>query len=390
MAAFCLLKTLMNHKKPAETPRRQLGTAVQVDVLNASGINRWYLLDRVKALRSHFGLNDRDITVLNAHLSVLPKGLLQPGALNMSYMKVQDILERANGMDEKSFRRSELRLVAAGLVVRKLSANGRRFPVYKDNAIVTAYGIDLSPLVAMSGQLDDLIADIEAQDQERRALRTMIRCELQDRLRALEDFGGKALAALEAFMNSIRNILRRKSTSITELEEIAAKIAEFDIENEAPCPARTGVQHNDLSDKMSVDDGQSVRHIESQEKDFQKKSPPQPVFNASRIRIIWGEAPALSDLYPDVPVEERQLAKILFEFSSFMGLRKETVSFAAVVLGWEKMALCLNYLEKQLNRVANPDAYLKSMIRSYDEGQSIAAGRISKARDVLSGCQLVR
>jgi replication initiation protein RepC len=52
----------------------------------------------VKVLRQLFKLNDRDITVLQAHLSVLPKGLLNAAALNMSYMKVQDILERANGM----------------------------------------------------------------------------------------------------------------------------------------------------------------------------------------------------------------------------------------------------------------------------------------------------
>jgi hypothetical protein len=44
-------------------------------------------------------------------------------------MEIGALLERANCMDKRRFRRGEAPLVALGFVRRKLSANGRRFPV---------------------------------------------------------------------------------------------------------------------------------------------------------------------------------------------------------------------------------------------------------------------
>jgi replication initiation protein RepC len=370
---------------PTGNIRRQQDPAIFRPQRPTYGLDRWLLLDKVKALRQLFKLNDRDITVLQAHLSVLPKGLLNAAALNMSYMKVKDILERANGMDEKAFRRSEVRLEAAGLIKRKLSANGRRFPVYQDHKIMTAYGIDLAPLIAKSNELDIMIRDVEALDQERRALTTSISCKLQDYKRAMMDIGSRALEALNSFIQEIRNVLRRKSTSLSDLEEMSQRVDDYGQKIEATSSLDTGVQKDNPADKTNDDDGQYVLHIESPKKETIKKRCGTEIFDPARIRKVWVEVPALSEFYPDAPVQERQLAEVLFEFSSFLGLKKETMLEAAAAFGWEKLSYCLNYLTSRIEHIQKPDGYMRSMIKGYESGQAVAGGRISASRDILSG-----
>ena len=77
----------------AHTVRRQPNMAVQKQPSPCAGtpvqtVERWLLLDKVKLLRHVFKLTDRDITALQAHLSILPKGEIGVGDLNISYMKV--------------------------------------------------------------------------------------------------------------------------------------------------------------------------------------------------------------------------------------------------------------------------------------------------------------
>lgn len=370
----------------AETPRRQRLNADQAEPKPTSPNDRWHLLDKVKALRQLFKLNDRDITVLQAHLSVLPKGPVLQGNLNMSYMKVQDILERANGMDEKAFRRSEVRLEAAGLIIRKISANGRRFPVYQNNKIVTAYGIDLTPLIAKADNMDALITEKHSIEQERRALKTQISCQLQDYRRKLLETGSTSLDSLAAFICEIRNTLRRKSTSVTELQAIATRVIAYGHDlaiEEVPCPSRQAEYLEILPDKNNGDDGQYVRRIESQKKDTLNKTTHKQLFNASRGQLLWAEAPSLAEYFPQAPSQERQLADTLYQFSTFLGLRKETVTAAAVSLGWEKLGFCLHYLTIKLGSIKKPDAYLRSMLKRFQIGHCIAGGRISPHRDLF-------
>ncbi|MDO6575183.1 helix-turn-helix domain-containing protein, partial [Staphylococcus pasteuri_A] len=82
-------------------------------------------------------------------------------------------------MDERRFRRGETRLEQAGLIRRRLSGNGRRFPERdKSGRVVNAYGIDLAPLLA---SYDDLVAMADwraEQDRVARARRNSISARL--------------------------------------------------------------------------------------------------------------------------------------------------------------------------------------------------------------------
>jgi hypothetical protein len=181
-------------------------------------IDRWEVLQLVKDAAAVLGLSDRDIAVLGAHLSVLPKGPIKSGQLLMSFMQVSAILPRANCMEERRFRRSETRLDETGVVARKLSANGRRFAVRNASGrIVDAYGIDLEPLFLRIDELREIRARLEEDRQRKRALISRVTARLSELKRWSTDHIGYVPDALSDLALLLRNLFRRKTISVSDM-----------------------------------------------------------------------------------------------------------------------------------------------------------------------------
>ena len=155
-------------------------------------------------------------------------------------------------MGEKALRRSEVHLDKVGLIHCRLSTNCRRFPLYEDHKISSAYGIDLTPIIALSKEMDDMITDMEVKSQARRALKAKIACTLQEYRRTLVGLGGSILTKIDAYIFEIRNVLRRKSTSIEEMQDIELQVEEYGDEIALSQGSITGVEEAALTDIVSV------------------------------------------------------------------------------------------------------------------------------------------
>ncbi len=369
----------------AVTPRGQAGDACPKHGPGHRLLDRWELLSLITGLRREIGLTDRDVMVLRAHLTVLPQGPLDPRKLNVSFMGVAEILDRACGMEARRFRRGEARLEEVGLVRRHLSANGRRFPERdREGRIVNAYGIDLAPIFDKHAELL-LLRD--RLDEERVALRSRknsLSARLQDVLRRLTVLGRSLPDWAEELRLHVRNVLRRKTTAqadLDALEEQVDRIAqeaetsstETRVEQPAPCPAATS-ETAVSPDSSAADAGQIVRHIESKHKDLKKEA--QNHFDLRRAATAWAQTKNLQEFYPDVPQRERELAGVLIQFSSFIGLGQRGVNRGLETLGWEAMILVLDYLSARTTQITRPEGYLASMLKSYEAGQPIAGGRV--------------
>lgn len=358
-------------------------------------VDRWKCFALIKSVSQKLGLTKTDLTVLEAHLSVLPKGPLDRGKLNMSYMSVTAVRERANCMNEKTFQRSEVRLEELGLIHRRLSPNGRRFPVVGPNRkIVSAFGIDMSPLLMRIEELEELRLQIVEEDRLIQAGMTRIRCLVQDFKLSLQAASKTVLDQAEALFKYVRNRLRRKISSLAEIDAIEHEI-QFRFESitsavQAPSPApqpdqevnSEGVEPISLPDAASdiqpVEDSQNDRHIESPRKE--KNNTQALIYDAHRIQSVWQQSRSLSDLYPEFPRSERQMSRILFNFSSYIGIGPDLIGKAIATLGWEGLVRTLDYLAGRVHEIAKPQGYLKSMLKSYEEGHVIAGGKVRKPR----------
>ena len=377
--------------EPAVSPRGQADDACPNSCLGPRPLDRWETLSLITELRQPLGLTDRDVMVLRAHLTVLPHGLLQPSGLNVSFMCVTEILKRACGMDERRFRRGEARLEKVGLIKRNLSANGRRFPERdKDGNIVNAYGIDLSPIFKMYERLVILRDRIAAERAILRQRKNALSARLQATVRRLTSAGQILPDWAEALRVTIRNALRRTSASLEDIDALEVEIdritdvaaaSELSSTSSAPLesfpPALPDmVQETAVSPgKNTGDDGHCVRRIESKHKDIKKEGSP---FNPRSIHETWLKTQTLREFYIDTPLSEHDLASVLIQFSSFIGLGRTSILNALATLGWENGILVIDYIGARLSNIERPEGYLASMLRSYDVGQPIAAGRVRR------------
>ncbi|MBY6059626.1 plasmid replication protein RepC [Leisingera daeponensis] len=133
--------------------KHQQAAAASTSML--SPVSKWDVLRELAAARKAYGLNDRDLSVLQALISFLPGTEVdpQPG-VTVVHPSNRTICERLNGMPNSTMRRHMAKLVAAGILIRRDSPNGKRY-VRRYQGERVAYGFDLSPLARRYAEFSD-------------------------------------------------------------------------------------------------------------------------------------------------------------------------------------------------------------------------------------------
>lgn len=178
-------------------------------------LEKWALFDDLRDAKARFGITDRDLAVLHALLSFLPSKVIKAQDNLVVFPSNATLCERAHGMAESTLRRHLAALVAAGLIWRQDSANGKRFAARDHRGVIQgAFGLDLRPLLLRAleiGEAADRIRQTAAQLQLARqhlvlALRDCAKLVSFGRLQAIE----ADWQAIEARLTPLRAALRRK------------------------------------------------------------------------------------------------------------------------------------------------------------------------------------
>ncbi|GLC62756.1 hypothetical protein PLESTB_001935600 [Pleodorina starrii] len=183
------------------------------------------IMAAVNTCSRDLGLRQGAVVVLDALLSCLPcqgadgrEAPVAPSTLLTVYASNETLCFRAKGLTDRQLRRHLETLENAGLLRRRDSANGKRFPVMQHGKPVGAFGLDLSPLFARAGDLLALALRRREEAEELRGIRAQIL-----RLRAacadlhLDD-------AQAAFVDCLRNLVRRASLTLVEARAALAQL----------------------------------------------------------------------------------------------------------------------------------------------------------------------
>lgn len=347
----------MKHEMPVAEPREHGVVPCPTAGSGPNVLDRWDVLSVVTALRRHLGLTDRDVMVLRAHLSVLPHGPLRPDGLNMSFMNLSEIQERACGMDERRFRRGEVRLEEVGLIRRNLSANGRRFPERdRSGAIVAAYGIDLSPLLSRFTELEERLAILTEEERHRRHRRNALSARMSAIVRS---YGIASLPEnLVDLRDALRNALRRKHPSDTELAVLERQLeqAETALNTDITVPEDAA-----SPDKTPADAGQTVLHIEPKPKD-------QNDMAVEDMDQVWRKTTTLREFYTEAPATARTAWRVLTDFASFLTVKRDLVERMIAGMGWIDTVRHLDALATGIDRIKRPGSYLETILASTGQG----------------------
>lgn len=128
-------------------------------------VKKWTVFNDCEKAFKQLQLEKGSLKVLWALLSFYPGPELHSGVELIIFAGNKKLCRRANRIKESTLRKHIGVLVNAGLIIRKNSANRKRYPLKnKAGEIVDAYGFDLSPLLLRSEEISDLAEKVEADE----------------------------------------------------------------------------------------------------------------------------------------------------------------------------------------------------------------------------------
>ncbi|OIQ71632.1 hypothetical protein GALL_467470 [mine drainage metagenome] len=352
--------------------------------------NPYELLGPVRILRKDLGLTTNDLAVLTALISYLPReGRDTARSKNIELTVVfpsnASLSERANGLDERTLRRSLGRLAAADLLERKNSANGKRFPLRYGGVIRDAFGIDLKPLIQ---RYDALAARASKLAEEHERLRSLKAEALALRASLLQD--ERIDDAQLSTLAMVRNILRRATLTADAVLRIIGRLRELGADHQASYGERLGsagyVENTQVealdtpepdhgSRELPARNGQNVRHIESIKKELRKtpklsapasdnKPASAPTMNKDPTKMAWEDFTHVASFFPEAPRTGEALTRILFDLGRLLRIRKENLMRGLQKAGAGKLLLVLDYLLGRADAIRQPEAYFETILRT--------------------------
>lgn len=129
--------------------------------------NKWKLFRAICEARPALCVTDRALTVLDALLTFYPADEISEERGLIVFPSNAQLSIRARGMTAATLRRHLAGLVDAGLILRKDSANGKRYARRgRAGEVEEAFGFSLAPLLARAAEIEALAAQVVA-DRER-------------------------------------------------------------------------------------------------------------------------------------------------------------------------------------------------------------------------------
>ncbi|WP_088625959.1 helix-turn-helix domain-containing protein [Oceanicola sp. 22II-s10i] len=318
------------------------------------------LMAAVNTTARSLGLRAASVVVLDALLSCLPcrdnrtgrDGLITPATLLTVYAANDTLCFRARGITDRQLRRHLERLEDAGLIRRRDSANGKRFPIKQGGKIIGAFGIDLSPLLARSRELFDMAEHHRQQKAELRGLRARLQKLCAECLALTDD--AETLALLDAARNSMRRVGATVAIAREMIGRLSAVLSELLVRAE-DCnnqPRGPECQHTQTGQR-TASAGQNVRHKEPVKPDTKE---------TGQGTDRWFSMTHIVPFFPDPPRDLHSLQRILFDFGTMLGMRASTLSQAVVSLGLIPALEALNRIAGLIDDIIHPDAYLLQLV----------------------------
>ncbi|GAC1045912.1 plasmid replication protein RepC [Rhizobium sp. No.120] len=223
--------------------------------------NKWKLFRAICEARPTLGVTDRALTVLDALLTFYPADEISVERGLIVFPSNAQLSIRARGMTAATLRRHLAGLVEAGLIIRKDSANGKRY-ARRDGAgdVSEAFGFSLAPLLARAGEIEALAAQAIADRELLRATRerlTICRRDIAKLISMAAEEG--AAGDWEMIAAMFREIVARIPRA-AGIEHLSSALDEMSLLREEIV---NRLETQTKTSKMDANESQIERHIQN-------------------------------------------------------------------------------------------------------------------------------
>jgi len=340
--------------------------------------DKWKVFRDASAAMEALRIQSSSLAVLDALLSFYPENELREDAQLIVFPSNLQLSLRAHSMPGSTLRRHLAVLVEAGLIVRRDSANGKRFS-RKDQAgdVEEAFGFDLSPLLLRSEELAMLAQDvIAARAAYRKAKEKLTICRRDTRKlisAAMEEGAeGNWQAIEDAYIGLVGRLPRTPTAGeladiLDEMEMLKQEILNL-------------LEINDNSGNDSINDARIERHIQNSKPEsipeLEPSSEKEPGAKPKKtgvskeplktfpLSIVLKACPQVSDYAPGGSVDSwRELMSAAVVIRSMLGVSPSAYQEACEVMGPENAAVAMACILERANLINSAGAYLRDLTR---------------------------
>ncbi|MBY3171622.1 plasmid replication protein RepC [Rhizobium sp. 25PS6] len=362
--------------------RRQIETS---EIKPGKATDKWKVFRDASEARELLGLQDRSLAVLDALLSFYPDNELRQDAQLIVFPSNTQLTLRAHGIAGATLRRHLALLVDAGLIVRKDSANGKRYARKdKAGAIDRAFGFDLSPLLVRVDELAMMAQQVVA---DRFALRrakenlTICRRDVRKLISAaIEEGASGDWESIEAMYISLVGRIPRSPTLsdvnsiLDEMELLQQEIINILEMQEKDENISTNAAHNEHHIQNS-----KTESIHEFEPSSRKEQGARAVGNDQAKRgpirsfplgMVLRACPEIAMYGPGGTVGSwREMMGAAVVVRSMLGVSPSAYQEACEVMGPESAATAIACILERAGHINSPGGYLRDLTRKAERGE---------------------
>ena len=355
------------------------------DVRDDACVDKWKLYRALCEARGKLGITDRALAVLNALLSFYPKQELSQEQGLIVFPSNAQLSLRANGMPEATLRRHLAVLVSAGLLIRKDSANGKRYARRDgEGRLDEAFGFSLAPLVARAEEIEFKAAEVIAERQQLQRLREQLTICRRDVVKLIEtalDEGAPgnwdaihqdyraAMASLprnsgaQQVAETLGRMEELRSTIIIRLE----KLANVRKTNGNAYQSERHIQ-NSKPDSISELEPSSRNELGAKPEEEPRREP-EPL-KPFPLGMVLRACPDISAYGPGGAISSwRDMMSAAVVVRSMLGVSPSAYQEACEVMGPENAATAMACILEKGGQINSAGGYLRDLTRKASRGE---------------------
>lgn len=354
--------------------KRQVASA---QIQSGKTADKWKVFRDVCEARSMLGVQDRSLAVLDALLSFYPETELRQGDQLIVFPSNASLSVRAHGMADATLRRHLAALVGAGLVVRKDSANGKRF-ARKDRSgeVQDAFGFDLSPILARAEEFAHLAQEVAAERAKFRRSKealTICRRDVRKLISAAkeEEVDGDWNAVEGIYNELVARIPRSPTTEelnslLDEMQMLRAEVLNLletqDNTNNISGNADHLERHKQNSNTNSLNELEASSEKELDPKLGAITAKPNVELKAFPLGMVLRACPEIVPYGPAGVIENwRDLMSAAVTVRSMLGVSPSAYQSACEVMGPENAAVAIACILERAQHINSAGGYLRDL-----------------------------
>ncbi|KRB49166.1 replication initiation protein RepC [Rhizobium sp. Root708] len=362
--------------------KRQVATA---EIKQGKTVDKWKVFRDASEARERLGLLDRSLAVLDALLSFHPENELRQDKELVVFPSNVQLSLRAHGIAGATLRRHIALLVDAGLIVRRDSANGKRY-ARKDRAgaIESAFGFDLSPLLLRSEELAIVAQEVVAYRIALRRARedlTICRRDVRKLISAAIEEG--AAGNWEAIEDVYIDLVSRipKSPSLAQVADILDEMGllrdeilnaldnQEDSENNSTNAAHFE-RHKQNSNPESSNELEPSSEKEQEARSSQKLKPQSEPIKSFPLSLVLRACPEIVPYGPAGVIGNwREMMTAAIVAKSTLGISPSAYEEASVVMGPENAAAVVGCILERGGHINSAGGYLRDLTARARRGE---------------------